>query len=572
MYPRFPAAPLNLASLLVAVLLAAPIFLLGCGKEPTAPPPPPDQPSVSVSPNAATVIVHGTRTFTATVDNLSDATVTWRVSRLSPTPDTASLGSITAVTQNSALYTAPDRVAALLDYKIAVTAVSVADTNVRGSATVTIPRVIVSVIPSSLSSVPPGSLVPMTVNVQNAPDPGFTLYVEGTVGGDPDIGTWAKTGPTATVYQAPRNFGVTSTVSLLAKSTEDSARFGTSNITVRAGFPMSVRKTTFSQYAPSWQPGGFRLAYVQGGPPWEVAFYDFNAGGETTLFPIEWSQPAYDGRISWSGDGTKLAVSEQSGGRRVIAIVQADGSTRTTFAPDGATDYFEAAFIPKLDVGAPESLLVTQQSSSGSSLRIYPLSAASSDPGKLLYAAPAGSALRFPDAIRSNDALLVAAERTDGSSSDLLSLADDGSGGAPLFIAGGPGRRTQVRFARQPGAGIWIDFISEVTRTSYRVHRDGQPPVLRLYSEFFPQLGGDVSGLIVWDQGAHALSRLQPDGMARIWLVEFPPPDFLGLPQREELELASIGARAALSPSSWSRWLGNTSPALGFPRGDLPSP
>jgi len=416
------------------------------------------------------------------------------------------------------------------------------------------------VIPGYLGSVLPGTLVPYVVSMQNAPDPGFQLYVQGVPGGDDNVGTWTQTGGQATVYQAPDVVASTTTYDLFARSVDDTARFGTSEVTVRWGFPLPVARPDLSQYSPEWSPDGLSLAFVQGGPPWELTVYDFQSSTESSPATLAWSGSAYDGRLSWSDDGARIAFSEEAGGRRAIGVVQAAGGGRSTFGPDPATSYYEGVFVPKADPGAPESLVVSQSSPGAGTVRAYPLSYAPGEAGRGFAGVPAA---RWPDVTRISETsgrkvLHLAAE--DALLGEVVTFSD--GDGTRTTLSGGGGH-THVRWAQQVSSlgPLWVGFIAAGDQTAYRVPRSGFPAPVKLYSEFFPELGMDLT----FGQGndENAISRLMPDGFARIWLVQFPPPEFTGVTRTETRELASIGIQGALAPAGWGRWLGAYQPRLG---------
>lgn len=86
-----------------AALLAEGAWTLGC-RSASAPPPPPPPPlsiTVTVAPASGSLVLGGQATFTATVTNTTDTTVTWSVSGV-PGGSTA-LGTITS----AGVYTAP---------------------------------------------------------------------------------------------------------------------------------------------------------------------------------------------------------------------------------------------------------------------------------------------------------------------------------------------------------------------------------------------------------------------------------------------------------------------------------
>jgi uncharacterized protein YjdB len=88
--------------------------------------------SVSLSPTSASVRVKQTRQFTATVQNTTNQTVTWKVNGIAG--GSATVGTISA----SGLYRAPNGVPS--PATVMVSATSVADTSKTASAAVTITR------------------------------------------------------------------------------------------------------------------------------------------------------------------------------------------------------------------------------------------------------------------------------------------------------------------------------------------------------------------------------------------------------------------------------------------------
>ena len=113
-----------------ALLLVASI--LGCnglvGSGPSQPPP--SDITVTVAPNAASILLGETRTFTATVSNTTDTAVTWAVNEIPG--GNAAVGTIDA----GGVYTAPQILPA--PPSVSLTATSVADPSKKGAATITV--------------------------------------------------------------------------------------------------------------------------------------------------------------------------------------------------------------------------------------------------------------------------------------------------------------------------------------------------------------------------------------------------------------------------------------------------
>jgi hypothetical protein len=113
-----------------ALLLVASI--LGCGGlvGPGPSQPPPSDITVTVAPNAASLLLGETRTFNATVSNTVNTAVTWSVNEIPG--GNAAVGAIDA----NGVYTAPQILAA--PPSVSLTAISVADPSKKGAATITI--------------------------------------------------------------------------------------------------------------------------------------------------------------------------------------------------------------------------------------------------------------------------------------------------------------------------------------------------------------------------------------------------------------------------------------------------
>jgi len=542
------------AGLVLATLLA----VVGCSKNPEAPPPPTGGgSSISITPKNQVVLTKGTLDLSATFSGTSDTTVTWELLPEPGVNDTTDLGTIVSSGSRTAHYTAPVTVETPgFDLTVTVQAVGVADTTVRGSTTIVVPRVKVSLVPGSVTSVPPGTQVPFAVTVQNAIDTGFSLSVDGIQGGDQGVGTWVQTGATSTIYTAPSR-DTLFLYSLLAQSHSDPAIYGSALAIVRAGFAVPTTDPTRSEYAPEWNPIAAKVAFVRGGAPWDLVVYDFITQTEQVLTTFTWSGAAYDGRITWSQDGSRIAFTEESGGRHVIDVVMADGSPGGgVVAPDANTNYDEACFLP-VTAPAVESLYVAQHDAGGSSLRAYPANAAPADTGRLLRKAPAGSTIRWPDAVQLPIITRpsVAFSEMNGGFSSVLSLNDNGNGVLSVAATGSI-TATQPRWAL-PSDGIpWITYVNSASRNVYRASRGGGASQ-RVYTDFFPESGSDLKAdppPSFHFVDAHVVARLEPDGHTRLWVIGFPPSNVTPVSPALEAELVRAGVWRALSPADWRRW------------------
>jgi hypothetical protein len=133
---------------LLVVLLTTGACILGCGGGGAglvaSPPPPPPSIEISVTPNSGTVLLGETLTFTASVSNSADISVSWSVNG---TPGGSSqAGTISA----DGTYTAPTDLPP--GGTVQVTATSHADTSKFASATVSVTSdVSLAVSPNSAS-------------------------------------------------------------------------------------------------------------------------------------------------------------------------------------------------------------------------------------------------------------------------------------------------------------------------------------------------------------------------------------------------------------------------------------
>lgn len=166
---------------------------------PIATPPPPGI-SVTISPTAATVGAGTNQQFTATVTGTNNIGVTWSVDGIAGGNST--VGSI----NSSGLYTAPSMAGGHT-----VSATSMADTSKSASAAVTVITITLSPRTTSLTA---SGTRQFTATVNGTNDDGVTWSVDGTQGGNNNVGTITGDG----LYTAPANLGshtVTATSSVL---------------------------------------------------------------------------------------------------------------------------------------------------------------------------------------------------------------------------------------------------------------------------------------------------------------------------------------------------------------------
>ena len=533
-------------------LVALMILAAGCSKKTTAPPPPPPTGSIAVSPGAAIVLVHDSRSLTATVSNSAATAVTWRLVREPGLADTVDVGSIVSTGPLAATYTAPARVLTPgFDYTVTVLAVATTDTTLVGTATIFVPRVRITVNPGSVASVPPGTWVPYRVKVENAANKGFALFVEGIPGGDAGVGTWVATTETTAVYKAPVH-DTLFTYSLFARTLEDPDRFATSTAVVRAGFPLPDPEPTRDEFVPEWNPVDDRLAFVRGGPSWDLVVYDFSMQAEQVVASFSWTGSAYDGRVAWSDDGSRIAFSEVSSGRRVIGLVSDNGTGRTSFGPDASVDYHAACFLP----GRSDSLYDTERAASGRwSVRAHATADSPADTGRVLHLLASGVTAGPPDADQPvSGRPLVGYDTWSGGLGSVISVADNDNHATTTATAIAGVRLSQVRWAMFADNFIWLTYVSDDVDNLFRVQRSGLSSAQRLYVDFFPESAGDLKPdppLSFHFVDAHAVSRIEPDGHARIWIIGAPPSSVVPVSRALEIELRRIGLWSAFQPRDW---------------------
>ena len=206
-------------SLFVSSLLTIAMFTAGCGGGSSTPP---QAITISVMPNAATVQVAGTQTFTAAVANTSNTAVTWQVNGAAG--GDAAHGQIDA----TGTYTAP--AAPPCPATVTVTAVAAADGTKSASATVTI----TGSTPGGTASV---SISPLRAALTTGQSQAFTATVTGNAvtcvtwevdsipGGNSSAGTVSATG----VYLPPSTAG---THTVAARSVADTTATASASVAV----------------------------------------------------------------------------------------------------------------------------------------------------------------------------------------------------------------------------------------------------------------------------------------------------------------------------------------------------
>jgi hypothetical protein len=178
--------------------------------------------TVSVSPLSASLAAGATRQFTATVQNTSNTSVTWRVNGI--TGGSSSVGTIST----SGSYRAPATVTS--QTVVTVTAVSQADTTKSASAQVTlvVPLPVSVMLSPTAASLIGGASQRFTATVQNATNTAVTWQVNGINGGNSTVGTISSTGN----YRAPATIATQTTVTVKAISVQDTTKSATALVTL----------------------------------------------------------------------------------------------------------------------------------------------------------------------------------------------------------------------------------------------------------------------------------------------------------------------------------------------------
>jgi DNA-binding beta-propeller fold protein YncE len=227
----------------VALFVAAPAFLIGCGGNSTPV-------GVIVSPSPATVPLAGTQQFQATVTGTSSTSVTWQLclvpspTNIQPTvcsPATtgqtqmpSGYGIITTGQTNTptgGFYTAPATLPPTNDFLVVAT--STANTKIFGTTVVHIDSTIRVAVTPSTATIAPGDSYTFTANVTGTTNTAVTWEVNGVAGGDVNDGfiiSGGGNGNTAT-YRAPLS-DPPSSVTITAVSGFDPAESGTAAVTV----------------------------------------------------------------------------------------------------------------------------------------------------------------------------------------------------------------------------------------------------------------------------------------------------------------------------------------------------
>lgn len=179
-------------------------------------------------PLSSTVMIGQTAQFTATSQNLASSSVNWQVNSV-PGGNTT-FGTIS----NTGLYTAPNAVPT--PNQIQITAVSVANSSISASTTITLgSNISVTTSPHSVSMYP-GQTQQFSVDVQNAVNVAVTWEVNGVVGGTAATGSITGNG----LYTAPTTVSSATMITVSAVSVADPTKSGSAAISISPAVSVSV--------------------------------------------------------------------------------------------------------------------------------------------------------------------------------------------------------------------------------------------------------------------------------------------------------------------------------------------
>lgn len=212
----------------------------GCGGGGAGAPPPPPPPSITVTvgPASGSVVLGNQLTFSATVTNTADTSVTWNVSGIAG--GSSALGTITS----TGVYTAPADLPATTG--VQVTATSHADATKSGSASVTITSDVAVALTPNPASVELGATQAFQANVQSSGHPDATVRWSLSGAACPNAcGIVDRSGH----YTAPGILPSPANVTLTAQSVANPSKQVSAVLTITSSFSLQLS-------APSSAPAG----------------------------------------------------------------------------------------------------------------------------------------------------------------------------------------------------------------------------------------------------------------------------------------------------------------------------
>ena len=216
----------------MAAMISSAIWFFGCagaGGGSGPPPPPPPSIQVSVSPAAGTVLLGATQSFSATVTNATDTSVSWSVNGIAG--GSAQTGTISS----QGLYTAPADLP--VNASIQISATSHQDPTKSGRAAVTLASdILVSLTPGA-ASVELGALQIFQAGFSSSghPDPTIRWSISGAACPN-SCGTVDSSGN----YTAPQILPTSPSVTITATSAADSSKHSSATIRVISTFLLQL--------------------------------------------------------------------------------------------------------------------------------------------------------------------------------------------------------------------------------------------------------------------------------------------------------------------------------------------
>jgi hypothetical protein len=245
--PQSDAASFGNTRVGFLALLAAGAWTLGCngvGTGTVGPPPPPPSIVVTVTSPSGSILLGNQMTFTATVTNTTDTSVSWSVNGIAG--GNAIVGTITA----TGVYTAPADLPSLATVQI--TATSHADATKSGTASVTVTSDIALALTPTLASVELGATQAFQVTVTSSGRPDTSMRWSFSGGACPNAcGTVDSSG----TFTAPGILPSPTSVTLTAQSVADPSKQISTAVTITSNFALQLS-------APSGVPAGASATIV----------------------------------------------------------------------------------------------------------------------------------------------------------------------------------------------------------------------------------------------------------------------------------------------------------------------
>jgi hypothetical protein len=211
-------------------------------------PPSPNAVSITLSPASAEVGIDAEVTFTATLVNAPDQTVTWRVNGIPG--GNATYGTITPQPgADSAVYVSPS--VPPVQNPVIVSAIPSAAPKIAATAPVDItppsPANVTVVVTPSSSFLEVGQKLGFSAAVTGAGEnQDVTWYVNDVLGGNATVGTIINTGSNVTTYTAPATVPHPAAVQIKAISNFAPSISGTAKVTITAGPTIVLSPATAS--------------------------------------------------------------------------------------------------------------------------------------------------------------------------------------------------------------------------------------------------------------------------------------------------------------------------------------